>query len=107
LQWYVPGLLLICYYLGNLRYTGSMIRVLSHSGSLILCGLIILHFFLQSDKQVCFEWSFQANNKQVLYDLYDRHPVHPRINPVLRGVYHNYYAVIDQRFSQTGRHRAA
>ncbi len=99
LQWYVPGILVICYSISWLLPGRKHFRLALFGLSVFLSVAIIYHLGTRYNSRYCFEWNFQANNRQVLYDLYAMHPVHPQINPVLRGVYFNYYILTDKGFS--------
>ena len=95
LQWYVPGILIICF------AAGESIRVPKISGALATgfgVSIFVLqatYFYYHADKRLCFEWHIQANSRQALYDLYAQKPQHPRISQSVGGVYGSYYSVID------------
>jgi hypothetical protein len=93
LQWWIPAMFLICYGFSDWVSSIKSLRIVTYSVSGILCVLITFHFSMVFNSKLCFEWYYQANNRQAIIDLYELHPVHPKINPVLRGVYYNYYAV--------------
>jgi hypothetical protein len=98
LQWYVPGILIICYALSDWLPVQRIARLSATVFALVICAGVIIHRSSVANSRVCFEWYFQANSRQPLYDLYDQHPEHPAISPVLHGLYVNYYSLIDKRF---------
>jgi hypothetical protein len=99
MQWWLPAMFIICYSLNEWTYSAKRLQFASYTLSGILCMLITFHFAWQFNSRYCFEWYAQANSRQALTDLFELHPVRPKINPVLRGVYNNYYAVTNPSYT--------
>ncbi|WP_162915892.1 hypothetical protein [Paraflavitalea soli] len=98
LQWYVPGILLLCVAgsewvpaVNSTRWAGRGIAV-------VVALIMGAHFYTRADRAFCFEWSLQANSRQALYDLYAQQPQHASLGFSLGGVHINYYSLIDERF---------
>ncbi|WP_276484621.1 hypothetical protein [Paraflavitalea pollutisoli] len=92
LQWYVPGMLLICYAasdwkpeLAAIQWTGTVIAG-------VVAFVFVGQFMKQVNRQWCYEWPLQANSKQALQDLYARQPRQPALGYSLMGSYINYYS---------------
>lgn len=93
LQWWVPAMFASCYWISELTFPIQRLQLITYGCAGILSMLVTFHFAMSYNSRLCFEWSPHANNRQPIIDLFELHPVHPKINPVLRGVYYNYYAV--------------
>lgn len=94
LQWYIPGILLICFAAGELLSISKVSRIAGAGIAAILLTLIVIHHNKHTDKQLCFEWSLQANTARAIRELYMRQPQHPAVGFSIGGVYENYYSLI-------------
>jgi hypothetical protein len=94
LQWWIPGMFMICFSISEWTFPAKRLQFATYGLAGILSMFITFHFAMQYNSRFCFEWRPHANNKQAIIDLFELHPTHPKINPVLRGVYFNYYAVV-------------
>lgn len=92
LQWYVPGILLICFALNSWR---SKIQAVAWTGTLlagVASFVFVGQFIKQANRQWCYEWSLQAGSQKALADLYAQNPRHPALGYSLSGVFVNYYS---------------
>jgi hypothetical protein len=95
LQWYVPGLLTIGLALGRWLPAYKPYRLVATACTVGICAGVGYHFTRVASTRMCFEWYWQVPSKQSLYDLYDLHPQQPAIGPLNKGVYINYYSLVD------------
>jgi hypothetical protein len=95
LQWYVPGLLLLCFAAGEWMPAIKSIRLVGRGIAVVIPVIMMAHLYVRADKQLCFEWSLQANSRQALYDLYAQQPQHPSLGFSMGGVYTNYYSLLN------------
>lgn len=95
LQWYVPGLLLICLAGGEWLSLPGRFRAIGTGLAALVSLVILTHFMDRFNKRWCFEWSLQANSRQAVYDLYSRKPQHPAVGFSIGGVFNNYYHLLD------------
>lgn len=96
LQWYIPGILLICFAAGELLpWQQKGLRIVLKG---IATGILLItafHFYYRADSRLCFEGALQANSRQAIYDLYAQQPQNPAGGASISGVYQNYYALLD------------
>jgi hypothetical protein len=95
LQWYIPGIMLICFAAGDLLSISKVSRIVGAGIATILLVLIVIHHNKQTDRELCFEWSLQANTAKAIHELYMRKPQHPAMGFSVGGVYENYYSLLD------------
>jgi hypothetical protein len=93
LQWYIPGMLLICFAAGELLSLSKVSRIAGAGIAAILLVLIVVHLNKQTDRELCFEWSLQANTSSAIRELYDQKPQRPAVGFSMGGVYENYYSL--------------
>lgn len=98
LQWYVPGLLLLCIAASEWLPAIKSTRLVGTGIAVVIAVIMAVHFYVRADRGLCFEWSLQANSGQALYDLYAQRPQHPYLGFSLGGVYKNYYSLVDEGF---------
>lgn len=101
LQWYIPGILLICFAAGELLTISKVFRIAGAGIATILPVLTVMHFYKQADRELCFEWSLQANTARAIRELYTLKPQHPAVGFSIGGVYVNYYSLIENDLSPT------
>jgi len=96
LQWYVPGMLLLCFFFSSgLRTAGTpAFRWLPVTGSVLIVIGLAAHYITSVRQESCFEWPAFGNSKQIIYDLYAQRPKAPYLG-ALEGVYRNYYRLVD------------
>ena len=94
LQWYIPGILFGCFAAGELLSVSKVSRITGAGIATILLVLIVIHRNKQTNKQLCFEWSLQANTATAIRELYTLKPQHPAVGFSIAGVYVNYYSLI-------------
>ncbi|WP_207513825.1 hypothetical protein [Longitalea luteola] len=99
LQWYIPGILIICLIFSKWT-TGVKYSRLQQYGFALLTGLAtILHWAKTSNSSFCIEWYYQAHSSQVINDLSLQQPKHPMVSSTLYVLYEHYYSVIDDRLT--------
>ncbi|MBO9565332.1 MAG: hypothetical protein J7621_21325 [Niastella sp.] len=101
LQWYIPGILLICIAAGELLSISKVSRIAGAGIATILPVLIVIHHNKQTDRELCFEWSLQANTTKAIHALYMHKPQHPAMGFSVGGVYENYYSLLDSSLHPT------
>ena len=95
LQWYVPGLLLICFAAGERLPAPAPVRLVGAGMALAIPLIAAAHFYYHANPYRCFEWTLQTHTHQALYDLYAQSPQHPHLGFSTGGVYENYYRLLD------------
>lgn len=95
LQWYVPGILLICFAMGEWLSLPKHFRWVGTGMATAISLVVAAHFYYHANRYWCFEWMLQANTRQAVYDLYAQSPRHPYVGFSIGGVYQNYYSLLD------------
>ncbi|WEK36091.1 MAG: hypothetical protein P0Y53_01135 [Candidatus Pseudobacter hemicellulosilyticus] len=95
LQWYIPGILLISFFLGEKTALATRIKPLLSICSFLVAAGIAMHFYTRADKSWCYEWINQCNTREAIYTIYAQQPKHPWLTAYTSGVFTNYYHITD------------
>lgn len=99
LQWYIPGMLIICLIINKWTTGFKFSRFLQFGFGLLTVVATILHWAKTSNSSLCIEWHQQAHSRQAINDLYLQLPKHPLISSNLYVLYNHYYSVIDNQLT--------
>ncbi|NII25578.1 hypothetical protein HB364_10825 [Pseudoflavitalea sp. X16] len=94
LQWYVPGILLICFAGGEYLSFPKTFRFLGTATGMVVFFAGAAHLYRNANRHLCYEWPLQTNSQQPVLDLYAQKPQHPYMGYSTAGVYVNYYALL-------------
>lgn len=94
LQWYVPGILIICFAGGEYLSFPKTFRSFATATGIVVFLACAAHFYRSANRHSCYEWPLQTNSQQPVLDLYAQKPQHPYIGYSTAGVYINYYSLL-------------
>lgn len=98
LQWYVPGVLLVCFAVSEWKTGVAAIQWVGTIIAGVVAFVFVGQFLKQAHREWCYERPLQANSRQALEDLYAQHPKHPALGYSLSGVYVNYYSQLNNSY---------
>lgn len=94
LQWYVPGILIICFAGGEYLSFPKTFRFLGTAAGIVVFFVSAAHLYSNANKHLCYEWPLQTSSGQAVLDLYAQKPQQPFMGYSVAGVYSNYYSLL-------------
>jgi len=95
LQWYVPALFTIFLAMGEWQLPAKKYHFISYGVGVAAGMLAIFHFVTRNNNSRCMEYYKEDPTHQPLHDLYAQQPKHPGASIWIRGVYIDYYSLVD------------